>query len=330
MDYHSHSVALGWFDAKGAALFFEKVIPAQIHEMHRYADDDPIYYEVLNDLLPAALLEPASPGRVTGLAAPVITYVAHYYTTFPDLLGVTSLPGGETFEERRRSKQSGLVDAFDKYVDAAQVKDFSIYGDRLLASTDGSAAEPSLVLSNLQLVDTSRLSWRQLLEFRQDKDRMRKLGQLRRFVYDTYQSKSRDYIKEDLERRIEDYKAVTKFWNFPTRASLYTIALSSGGAIAAADVIGIALFGAPIGTAIVGVSAALGTAAIAVESRRREINLKKNSEAIAYLVEAQDLNWKRSSSPSLSARGQTQARVLPRYHEWESSQARNPVRASYA
>jgi len=290
MTYRSHSVALAWRDAKDAALFFEKVIPAQIHEMHRYAKDDPIYYSVLQDLLPSSLLEPAASGRVTGLARPVTEYIAHYYVTFPELIGIEELPHGETFEDRTRNNQAALVEAFTKYVESANLAGFSIFGDRLLESDNDSMSEPSLVLSGLELVDTSRLSWKHLLEFRKDKDAMRKLSQLRRFVYDNYQGKSKDYISEELERKIQEYGEVSKFWDFPTRASLYTIALSGGSAVAIADALGIAFFGTPIGTAITGASAAIGTAAIAVEKRRREVNLQRDSHAVAYLVEAQMLN----------------------------------------
>ena len=77
MDYDSAPTALAWSDARTAALYFDRVIPADLVDLNRFDKNDPITYEVLRSLLPPSLLQPPSRADVTGLAEPVTADAAH-------------------------------------------------------------------------------------------------------------------------------------------------------------------------------------------------------------------------------------------------------------
>jgi len=283
MTYKSKYTALAWADARTAALFFDHVIPVNIiPDTGRVDEDDPIYYEVLKSLLPHGLLD--STAKI-GLAAPVVGYVAYFALTFPETAGVTSLAGGESLEHRAASNIPNLREAFGNLVNGSGVRDFAVYGEPLSSPTPGSAADPCLVLSNLNLVDTSNLTWRQILELRKDQDSVERLRNLRRAVYNDYSGKPESYIREDIEFRISEYEAATKLWSLPLQKGVLEIAMTGEALTAVGAALALALFGAPVAAAAAaGGAIAVGKAALSFAQRKRDIELERKRNPMAYLV----------------------------------------------
>jgi len=91
--------------------------------------------------------------------------------------------------------------------------------------TEGSDA--NLVISSLKLIDTSRASWAQILEFRSDNLAQEKLRRLRLFAYTNYRNKPKSYIEDDILRRIDEHRSVVRKWGFETKSSAINMALSS-------------------------------------------------------------------------------------------------------
>ncbi|HEY2560215.1 MAG TPA: hypothetical protein VGI48_10945 [Caldimonas sp.] len=282
MTYKSKYTALAWTDARTAALYFDHVIPVNIPDTARVDKDDPIYYEVLKGLLPHALLDSAAK---IGLAAPVVGYVAYFTVTFPQTAGVTSLAGGETLEERAASNMPKLLDAFGKLVESSGVEDFAVYGEPLSSAGPGAVADPCLVLSNLNLVDSSRLTWRQILELRKDEDSVERLRNLRRAVYKDYSGKPESYIKEDIEFRISEYEAATKLWSLPLQKGILEIAMTGEALTTFGAIMALGLFGAPVAAvAAAGGAIVVGKAALSFAQRKRDIELERKRNPMAYLV----------------------------------------------
>ncbi|APW40215.1 hypothetical protein RD110_25940 [Rhodoferax koreense] len=291
MQYQKTPVSLAWSDAKGAAVYFDHVVPADMVETMARDAEGPQYAEVLRSILPPSLCTEPTASNLTGLAPQVTQYLANYLVAFPHILGIEELPQGESMEDRARKQRPAVQAAYTDYVKATGIDPqlMSIYGVNLLSGAKAADAEVSLVLSNLDLIDTSRLSWAQIIELRRDQASRTELQRLRGLVYEKYTNFDPAFIRDKLQQDIEAYAKTTKFWDFPTRRSVYTIGLSGGVSTAFADALGLAIFGAPIGTAVVGATAALGGIAIAVESRRREIALLKDKNLVAYLIRAQKL-----------------------------------------
>lgn len=290
MKFESESTALAWSNAKNAALYFDHIIPANLVDLRRTAADDPIYYVILQKLLPPALVATSKPGNVTGLADIVTTYVAHYLMTFPEAVGIKQLKSGQSLEERAREQLPQMLDAFIQLVRTSQVRDFAIYGERLLRPDTSGESDPCLILSELSVVNTDDLSWQHLLEFREDKETVKKLRRLRRFVYSSYQGKALSFVKEDIEERIEQYNEATRVWGFPLVKGLLEIALTGQVAAAFGAVLGSAMFGVPLeAAAAVGASFTVGKGVLSIAQRKREVGIERERNPVAYLVEAQSL-----------------------------------------
>lgn len=286
MTYKSRHTALAWTDARTAALYFDRVLPVHVPDVYRVDADDPIYYEVLKNLLPENLLDSSAK---TGLADPVVNYVTNFLITFPQAAGANSLADGESFEERASRSLPGLRNAFGNLVARSGVDDFAVYGEPLSAPTQSAASDPCLILANLNLVDASKLSWRLILELRKDEDTVERLRNLRRTVYKDYSGKPEAFIKEDIQDRISEYEAATKFWNLPLQKGVLEIAMTGEALTAVGSAIALALFGAPIAAAAAaGGAIAVGKAALSIAQRKREIELERRRNPMAYLVKLQN------------------------------------------
>ncbi|MEA2416546.1 MAG: hypothetical protein QOI58_3203 [Thermoanaerobaculia bacterium] len=288
MSYKSTHTALAWSDARTAAIYFDRVIPVNIPDTYRRDASDPIYYEVLQAILPEPLLSKSSK---IGIADPVTKYVSSFVLTFPEVMGITSLEGGETLEERERRNTPSLLNAFSTLVDSSGVNDIALYGVDLTAGDSADSSDPCLLLSNLNLVDTSKLTWRQIIELRKDKDSVERLRNLRRTVYKDYTGKSEAYISDDIESRIAEYEETTKLWSFPLQKGALEIAMTGDALTAVGAAIALALFGAPIAAvAAAGGAIAIGKGALAIANRRREIELERKKNPMAYLVKLKHLS----------------------------------------
>lgn len=286
MTYQADYAALAWSDAKTAALYFDHVVPANVMDVYRTDASDPIYSETLRSLLPESLRDATTK---TGLAKIVTAYVAHFLIAFPEAAGVSELSTGETLEERRKAQLPVMLGAFADLVAQSKLDQLSIYGVALQASP-GAAADPCLILSELDLVDTKAIPWRQILELRRDDAALKRLRNLRRFVYKDYTGKSAAFIREDLEARIEEYRKTTRLWGLPLQKGVLEIAMSTDAVTAATAMISLILFGAPIAAAAAaGGTIAIGKFALTLAQRKRDIELEQAKNPIAYLAEVRRL-----------------------------------------
>jgi hypothetical protein len=293
VEYRKEYGAFAWRGAKTAALYFDKVIPANFIDLYRYDKDDPIYYDILKDLLPPSLLTAPSKTNVTGLQDVVGDYISRYLITFPNAVGLKTLSSGETLEERADRNLDGLLDSFEKLVAASQARDFAVYGETLTETEQTDRGDPCLILTDLALVDTSKISWRHLLEFRRDAQSVDKLHSLRRFVFKEYAGQSLDFISEDMAKQIEKYEEATKLWGFPLTKGLLKVALTADAATALSATVA-TLFGAALPVAAAaGLALTLGSATLAIAIRRREVDVAKKENPVAYLMEAKALENKK-------------------------------------
>lgn len=289
MAYQSRYTALAWDDAMTAAVYFDRVIPAHIPDTYAVGGEDPIYYRVLQEILPETLLDASAK---IGVAKPVTSYVAQFLVTFPQAAGVKELSDGETLDQRRERQMPEFVNAFANLVQSSGVSDIALYGVPLSSSGGdaSAAANPSLILSNLDLVDTKKLTWNQVIELRKDQDAVEKLRNLRRMVYKDYSGKSEAYIREDIEQRLYEYEQATKLWGFPLQKGVLEIAMTGEALTAVGAVVALTLFGAPVAAAAAaGGAIAVGKAALAIANRKRDIEIERRKNPMAYLVRLKQL-----------------------------------------
>ncbi|NTU60721.1 MAG: hypothetical protein HGA95_00070 [Caldiserica bacterium] len=71
-------------------------------------------------------------------------------------------------------------------------------------------------VASLKLIDISKTSWKQIIEFRKDKEAVSKLRRFRLFAFDTYKDKSKAYMEDHILTCLEDYNDTVKQWGFET------------------------------------------------------------------------------------------------------------------
>ncbi len=182
-----------------------------------------------------------------------------------------------------------LIDRLCKLISSCPGYRVDFFGTLPWIEPETSPKSPSLLLGKLDLVDMREKSWSHLLEFRKDTDSAERLRQLTRFVYFNYTGKSVDFVREDIERRIAEYKEVTSFWCFPMKSASMEVLLSGQCAAALGGVFGVALFGTQLMPAAApGATATVGKATLTVIDRKKKINSIMKRDPVSYIVSAQE------------------------------------------
>lgn len=147
-----------------------------------------------------------------------------------------------------------------------------------------------LTLSNLDLIDTSKLEWPQILELKSDSDSDKKLRNLLLFLYKNYSNKSVDFIRDDLLRQIDEYQQVCKKHGFKLVTSTLSTLLSSKSLLATTGLSTLALLsGLPLQALTpVAISAAgleIGKIAINYVEKKRDLIDYKETHPLSYILQ---------------------------------------------
>lgn len=147
--------------------------------------------------------------------------------------------------------------------------------------------EPCLTLTGLRLVDTSKMSWEHLFEFRKDEDSVRKLRNLRLFLSKEYRDAEPDRVRDDLQRRLEEHEAAARKWGADLRDACLSMLLGKEVQLSAAAASGLLLAGRYHEAMAAGVPVLLqlGKVALEISSRRRDYAFKADNDPVAYLVD---------------------------------------------
>ena len=149
----------------------------------------------------------------------------------------------------------------------------------------------TITLAGLKLVDTSRTSWDQIFEFRQDNEAKKKLRNLRLFLHTNYAGKENAFIEDDLHKRLEDYQKACNKWSFETTTSLLSTVMDSKNLQTTVGVSAVAsLLGEQIlvtGALLTGLSIEIGKIAIQIASKKHCFNMIRDNHELAYIIEAE-------------------------------------------
>jgi hypothetical protein len=148
----------------------------------------------------------------------------------------------------------------------------------------------NITLASLCLINADVASWDQILAFRQDAEACDKLRRLRVFAYDNYSGKSREYIQDDILKRVADHDEAVKRWGFETKHATLSMLLNSktlaaaiGGSLISA------LWGAPLtalAAAAGGLGVELGRVALELSKRRFVLRSIMKDNPISYVCYA--------------------------------------------
>lgn len=288
MSYAPTSTVVAFQNTREAALYSDYVVPILISDLIPLRGSDELQtFQILPKLLPTSLVDPDAPRSVH---PGVITYVSQFLVTFPQALGIRELRSGETLEDRNRNELPALHRGIAALLESVSERVTGVHGIDVSAPADAKAEDVSCQLIGLNLVDVSRVSWRQLIEFREDRNSVQALRNLRLFLQEKFDGKPRDFVRDSLLLAIDKHDAAVKKWGFETKvAALESIFSSKSLQALAAGTITIAL-GAPLALgAAVAAALEIGNVTLKVVTKRRGLAEFRRFDPVTYLVSAREL-----------------------------------------
>lgn len=310
MTYHRTSAILCFQNFKEAALYFDQVLPMNMGRMQ----GDPNIGDILIGY-PESIPSAALSHLIDGVEGDTVTYshatrvmeftsdkwvefarkVSAYATLWAPDPQRGSLHNPQAEHQKllnaylSNAHTQGAVpirQALSEFASALGVQNFSV---SLPTEATGSQTDPSLTLSNLQLIDATTADWRQILDVRKDKASRRKLARLRLFLHEDFQGKPTSFIEDDLLRRVDDYELTTKKFGFTTLTSSLGMLLDAKSLQTSAGVGVLAgFFG---GTELGVLSAAaieLGKVALNIAEKRHEMKHWQAGHEMAYVFETRE------------------------------------------
>lgn len=293
----SQNNVLAFSDTKIAALINENVIPVEIRDvMSTEESTEPSIYEILSSILPPSLVDQS---RQNNLSKEINNYIANYLCAFPNVLGIENLANGQTLKQRAEESLPGLIKSLHGTISCSNNPITETIGLPSIPIPTGNTQDINLKMTGLKAVNAQKMSWRHILEFREDKNSQAKLRNLNIFLTDDYEGKSVQYIEDSISQKIEAYEQTTKTWGLESSEACREIIFSSESLMTFASaalltaIAGPALFPAAMTTkaiisAAIGSSFAIGKINIKMGKRKRELLAFKKDSPISYLIDVKD------------------------------------------
>lgn len=310
-EYRPSTTALCFENFKEAALYFDRVLPLNMGRMQ----GDPDVGDILVGY-PESIPSAALSHLVDGVEGNTVTY--SHATRVIELFGVKWAEFAKKAEpyaklwspDPRAGEVRNVADEYRKlqraYLAGATCNDqpsirqvFNDYAASLGFDKfcvvlpegnpcGGCQSDPSITLSQLNLIDASKAEWRQILEVRKDIHSHRKLARLRLFVHSNYAGRSFSFIEDDLCCRLDEYEAVTKKFSLQTTLSSLSMLLD---AKALQTSVGAGLIAGLFGGPVLGISAAaaieISKIAINVAEKHHDLKAWQDGHDLAYIFETQ-------------------------------------------
>jgi hypothetical protein len=293
MEYGTSDTVVCVDKTKDACLYFNEVIPLNLgHLIPWEGNNDLEVFDVLKAVLPPSLKDSTNP---TGLSWAMLKYVEAFINVYPMSIGIaefSDLSDKATIDNRARTFFPILMHEKDNLINTLPCAITNIYGANIPNPSVAQVEDPAFILTGLNVVDTSKLMWKHIIELRQDKESVKKLRRLRTFIYENYQNKPATFIKDDLLNRIDSYEDTTKKWALKTTESVFKIIFKSGSAVAATAATIASIFSGiseaislPLG---IGTTFLIGTVGLEITSYKRDLQSFKQENPITYLLDVKN------------------------------------------
>ena len=298
MTYPTTQNAVCFESLKSAALYFDSVIPVAFHSLQGRGEGVDVILRLPEEIPGEALVHlvfgvtPASNREKWTLLGRYIDTWDAFQKAISPALG--QFPNANYDDVKAAYLQDSAIGSsssvraeFGKLAKALG-KQYSTVLMPDSAEVEGQNTYACLVLSNIPLVDTARMSWEQVLELRKDPEARAALRNLRLFFYSNYDGKPSSFVADDLARRLDEYSSTRKRMGFESVTGSIS-ALIEAKSVQSAAALGIAtgLAGGPV----LGLTSAalLEVSGMALEfaKRRFAITEFEKYHDLAYLIQAQ-------------------------------------------
>ncbi|MFW6148186.1 MAG: hypothetical protein ACOC6B_07335, partial [Thermodesulfobacteriota bacterium] len=157
---------------------------------------------------------------------------------------------------------------------------------------DAKEEDVTISIATLNLVDTKKTGWPQIIEFRKDKEARKKLRNLRLFLTENYEGKNISFIEDDLGKRLDEYEKTCKDWGFETTLSTLEALMDSKylrrsiGASFAAAILGESVYA--VGFPVTATILEVGKTVLCLSKKKHAFNKLKRDHELAYIIEAKE------------------------------------------
>lgn len=146
-------------------------------------------------------------------------------------------------------------------------------------------------LVNARLINPDTLEWDQVYEVRKDTESVNKMRNLRLYMYDNFDGKNIDYIRDAIAKRIEDHDAACKKHGIELREAIFSSLIDAKSSLgwivlAAASLISGHTYIAGA-SGVLGASLQIGKAVLKINSKKQGFNISKNTHELAYIIKLQ-------------------------------------------
>lgn len=161
--------------------------------------------------------------------------------------------------------------------------------DGALLGTNATLNDITITLAKMPLVDISKASWEQVLEFRKDLRARAKLRRLRLFLYDNYSGRSSQYIQDSILSDLDNHMSSCLKHGFEFKTGTLSTVLDSKMLLTTGIITFMAfLFGGPstgLITAAIGSSIEIGKVLLTIADKQHGLAQLKDSHPLAYIIE---------------------------------------------
>lgn len=155
-------------------------------------------------------------------------------------------------------------------------------------------------LRDLQLVDATKLSWRQIMEFREDEDNARRLRGLRLFFHENLKGKDKSFITDKMMSLQEEHVAAAHFWGMETKRKSFSAIFDQKTSLIPSGIAALLSLAGTIPPAIsIGLITSISFGHILLEVARRNIeyNEAKLNDQGVYLTRLKKLGESGKGGP---------------------------------
>ena len=216
-------IALAFDHEKEATLYFDKIVPVSLKsfvDSERPPKDN--IFKQLCSLLPEELKVITDTPRT---ASDILGLDKNYYSFITlqsniTLHALTSKDGGiseKDIIQYERDYLNGLKKMLSY--------DYAIVGSTM-SDENEQKNETCIQLTNLNLIDTTKASWEQIIDIKKDEKLMKQLRAFRLLFEENYIGKDPEYIKDSILKKIDDYEIAAKKAGFDLKKSIWNVLIS--------------------------------------------------------------------------------------------------------
>lgn len=160
----------------------------------------------------------------------------------------------------------------------------------LMGSAKDAPFTDRLSVRQICVIDTSKVTVPQIMEFRKDKETMNKMRNFRLFAYQQYSGKDRAYIEDDIQKRLSDYKEAVRACGFETTVKTLSFLFESKLLIGAfaTSAVSLLMGDARLAMEAFSTGAILEVGKLSLEYARQRHELRKicRENPISYIADA--------------------------------------------